>query len=264
MKVLNKLERKYGNIYIPNLMGLIIAGNIITYVLNYAMPDIRIVNMLYLNKDLVLRGEIWRLITFIFVPSSTSPLWFIIAMYFNYMVGTSLERLWGEFKFNVYYFIGIVTTIAIAFVTGSNAFTGSGINISLFLAFARIFPSYELRLFYIFPIKVKYLAMFYWVILIINLIGARSLITVLIILLPVINFLIFFGKEVFQEFVFKKKVVTRKKKFEKSSRVIENEHKCIICGITEKDDKEMEFRYCSKCSGKKCYCMNHIKNHEHN
>lgn len=264
MKFLNKLERKYGNIYIPNLMGLIIAGNIITYVLNYTIPDIKIVDMLYLNKDLVLKGEVWRLITFIFIPSFTSPLWFIIAMYFNYMVGTSLERLWGEFKFNIYYFIGILTTVTIAFVTGSNALTGNGINMSLFLAFARIFPNYELRIFYIIPVKVKYFAMFYWVILIINLIGARSLITALIILLPVINFLIFFGKEVFQEFIFKKKVVTRKKKFEKSSRVIENGHKCIICGITEKDDKEMEFRYCSKCTGRKCYCINHIRNHEHN
>ncbi|WP_300381557.1 rhomboid family intramembrane serine protease [Clostridium sp.] len=264
MKVLNKLERKYGDIYIPNLMALIIAGNIMVYVLNYAIPDIRIIDILYLNKELVLRGEIWRLITFIFVPSLTSPFWFIIGMYFSYMVGTSLERLWGEFKFNIYYFIGILTTIVISFITGTDFLTGEGINMSLFLAFARIFPNYELLIFYIIPVKVKYFAIFYWIILIIKLIGSGSLITALIILLPVINFLIFFGKEVFEEFVFKKKVVGRRKKFEKSSRVVENEHKCFICGITEKDDKEMEFRYCSKCKGRKCYCENHIRNHEHN
>ena len=264
MGFLNKLERKYGHIYIPNLMGIIVAGNLITYVLNYVMPNIKIVDMLYLNKDLVLKGEIWRLISFIFVPNSSTPIWFIIGMYFTYMIGTSLERLWGEFKFNIYYFIGIITTVIIAFITGANFVTGEGVNMSLFLAFARIFPNYELLILYFIPVKVKYFAMFYWVILIISLIGVGSLMGALKILLPVINFLIFFGKEVFEELVFKKKVVGRKKKFEKASRYVENEHKCVVCGITEDDDKEMEFRYCSKCTGRKCYCMNHIRNHEHN
>ena len=40
-------------------------------------------------------------------------------------------------------------------------------------------------------------------------------------------------------------------------------HKCTVCGRTDVTNPELEFRYCSKCKGYYCYCMDHINNHVH-
>lgn len=262
MKFLDKLECKFGKYYIKNLMAYIIGLNAIVYIMMYTSMGQGTVNNLVLVPDLVLKGEVWRLITFIFVPPSSSIIFIAFVLYLYYLAGTTLENYWGGFKFNVYYLIGILSTILISFITDTPA-TSAYINLSLFLAFARIAPEFPMLIFFIIPAKAKHLAVLNWIFIIYNLIFAGSLGERLLVLAPVINYLIFFGKDILTRSVSSTKNYQRQREFDKKIKPTEYRHKCVVCGVTEIEDPNMEFRYCSKCSGNKCYCINHIKNHKH-
>lgn len=265
MNWLNKLERKIGKFYIRNLMLIIIAGTILVFAFTMMSPDSNLIDRIILNPSKVKEGEVWRLVTFIFVPSSGSIISFMFSMYFNYLAGTGLENEWGEFKFNFYYFVGMIATIIVSMITGVST-TGSFINMSLFLAFAMVYPDFKILLFYVLPVKVKYLAIFDGILIAINFITYLSIFSIggmLITLVPVINFFIFFGKQLVRGTRSNATNFKRQQKFKSQVRPIEVLHRCEVCGITEAQDPNMEFRYCSKCSGKQCYCINHIRDHQH-
>ena len=177
MNWLNKLERKIGRFYIKNLMLIIIAGTILVYAFSMMAPDSNLINNIILDPSKVMEGEVWRLVTFIFVPTGGSIISFMFSLYFNYLAGTGLENEWGEFKFNFYYFVGMITTIIVSMITGVSA-TGSYINMSLFLAFAMIYPNFQVLLFYIIPVKVKYLAILDWVFIGLRFIGFLSIFSI--------------------------------------------------------------------------------------
>lgn len=265
MNWLEKLEKKFGKFYIPNLMLIITIGTLIAYA--FAFIDPKILNLMSLNPQKVLDGEIWRFITFIFVPESNSSILFIITVYFYYLAGSTLERVWGAFKFNVYYFIGAIATILISFIVGIPV-SGSFINLSLFLAFAKIYPDMEIRLFFIIPIKMKYLAYFNWVLIILEslkYIYNGSFTGVLYALVPIFNYIIFFGPSNYKQTKMKRSSIIRMKDYKKKVKVNNKgyTHKCTVCGITDIDNPNMEFRYCSKCNGKYAYCSNHTLDHKH-
>lgn len=262
MKLWDSLERKIGNFYIRNLMMYIIFFNALIYVMMYTPLGRGSILNLVLVPDLVLKGEIWRLITFIFIPPMASPIFIAFTLYFYYIAGNSLERELGGFKFNIYYLIGVLSTIIISFLTNTPA-TAAYINLSLFLAFAKVDPNHEVLFLFIIPVKVKYLAALNWILIIWNLITVNSIGGKLLVLAPIINYLIFFGKDIVKGTVSTSKNHYRKKNFESKMKAPDFRHRCEVCGITEVDDPNMEFRYCSKCFGNKCYCKNHIKNHEH-
>lgn len=262
MKWLDNLERKLGKYYIKNLMFYVIILNAFVYMLTFMTGSYSLINKLTLSPNAVLNGEVWRLITFVFIPPITSIIWIAFTLYFYYMAGNGLEHAWGGFKFNVYYLVGIVSTIVISFATGSVA-TGTLINLSLFLAFAREFPDMELLIFFIIPVKVKYLGYINWAIIIFNLVMTPGIGGKLLVLAPVANFIIFFGKDIINGGASRTKSYSRKQKYKSHLEVVGPRHKCTVCGITDKDDPNMEFRYCSKCNGHYGYCMNHIRNHEH-
>lgn len=260
MRWLDKLERKMGKFYITNLILYVMILNGFVYMLSVLGQGRVDLSNLVLIPEKVMQGEVWRLITFIFIPPMTSPIWAFFTLYFYYIAGKGLEHEWGEFKFNVYYFIGAIATIAISFLTGAPA-TGSYINMSLFLAFAMVYPDYEILLFFVLPLKVKYLGWFNWALILYQFITAPNMMIRILVLTPAINFLIFFGRDL----IGSTKNRNRKRNF--NSKVIEFKdiprHRCAICGITDKDDPDMQFRYCSKCSKGQCYCMDHIGSHEH-
>ncbi len=259
LKWLNKLERKYGRYAISGLMKYIVAANLAVFLLEVINPGLEA--NLMLIPQAVMAGQVWRLVTFILIPPATSAFWILFTLYFYYIIGMGLEQAWGSFKFNIYYLVGMIATIIVSLIGGSPA-TGVFINLTLFLAFASIYPNHEVLLFFILPVKVKYLGILNAVLLaqqfIMGGIGIK-----LMILASLANYFIFFGKDFIELFKTKKKVKKNKEKF----KVIEMKdyvrHRCTVCGITERDDPNMEFRYCSKCSGHKEYCMNHLKNHEH-
>ena len=173
MNWLNKLERKFGKYSIKNLMLYIASLNFLVYLLIMVDQSNNIVYKLMLKPELILKGEVWRLITFIFIPPNTSAFFIIFALYFYYIAGRGLEHEWGSFKLNVYYLFGILGTIIASFITKGSA-TATYLNLSLFLAFARLYPDYEVLLFFVIPIKIKYFAYFNWFIIIGAIITQKS------------------------------------------------------------------------------------------
>ena len=260
---MDKMEKKLGHIGIKSLMIYIIGLNAIVFVLTYLDSTGAFLSKLMLVPQMVMQGEVWRLITFVFIPPTFSFLWLVFALYFYYLIGSSLENEWGTFKFNVYYFTGIAATIAGSLLTGSPA-TSVYLNLSLFLAFACIFPNFQIMLFFIIPVKIKYLA---WVdaafLGYTLLIGSLS--TRVMVIASILNFLLFFWKYLYTMIRSGGKAYYNKSAYKAKAKLPRNitVHRCEVCGRSEKDDKNLEFRYCVECEGDHEYCMEHLESHEH-
>ncbi len=265
MRRINDFRNKRDKYTIHNLMQIITIISVLVFAIaNFVNSNIY--SMLALIPYKVLQGEVWRLVTFIFV-TPTSLLFAIFAFYFYYLAGVELEREWGSFKFNMYYFIGMISVIIVSFLTNSVA-TGVFLNLSLFLAYAKLYPDTEVMVYFIIPVKIKYLGYFNWFLIILNFIKYTlngDLGSALIVIVPVVNYLMFFARTNYREAKMRRSSVIRLKDYRKKMESVKKEyrHKCEVCGITDVDDPSMEFRYCSKCTGKKGYCEKHIRNHEH-
>ncbi|MEG0803517.1 MAG: rhomboid family intramembrane serine protease [Pygmaiobacter sp.] len=197
MNWLDKLERKWGRHAIPNLMTTVIAGMALVFACNLLFPRAHLLSYLYFAPSLILRGQIWRLFTFIFIPPDSSLLFIAFALYLYYFIGSSLEREWGSFRFNVYYLLGMLGSILAGFITG--AATNSFLNLSLFFAFAAVYPDMQLLLFFIIPIKIKYLALFDGVLYLFSFLSGGLTVKAAIVA-SLINFFIFFGPSVINRF----------------------------------------------------------------
>lgn len=210
MKLLDKMERKFGKIAIPNLSVLIIVGMVVAYATALFFPEYQILNLMSLDVPRALAGEYWRFITFIFLPPPSSILFMAFALYFYYLAGSSLEEQWGTYRFNVYYFIGVIGAIAAALITGNGHITY--LNLSLFLAFAVLFPDYEIILFFFLPVKVKYLAILDAVFLVFMLVmGSWSVKAAVI--ASLLNFLLFFGPDFIRKIINNAKFYKTRKNF---------------------------------------------------
>lgn len=267
------MEKKFGTYAISNLMYYIIIINIIGALIGYINSNIY-VYFLSLDFRQIFHGQVWRLITFILEPSvsSTADIFFLaIKLYLYYMIGNALERSWGAFRFNMYYFSGIILTILGSLIVF--LMTGNSISIGLnyvyqamFLAFAALYPNMELLLFFILPIKVKWLGILYGLILafeVIKLLGAGAFAYAFCIVIAMGNFLLFFLLSRDYRRISPKEI-KRKQTFKNEMRQNGGtRHRCAICGRTEKDDPNMEFRFCSRCDGDYEYCMEHLFSHQH-
>lgn len=302
MKFFEKLERKYGRYAIRDLMRYII----ILYIIGWAIEIVNekfYVEMLAMDVEKILHGQVWRLFTFIIMPPQDSPqdstqdsryIFMVFTLYLYYVLGTSLERVWGAFRFNAYFFMGVIFHIIAAFliyfIFGDNMMlTTYYLNMSLFFAFACIYPDMELLLFFVLPIKIKWLAIldgiyflmtiisgFMWYALPNN--AAWKFIEIsykfgvfskpdvaVAALVSILNFVIFFfmtrnyrkiaPKEIKRKHNYKKQV--------KQTRADTLIHKCAICGRTSETNPELSFRFCSKCAGNHEYCNEHLFSHEH-
>lgn len=283
MKFIDKLERKFGRFGIPNLTIYMIVCYVIGYALMIVNPGI--LNWLSLEPAYILRGQVWRLVTWVLYPPSTSGvLWFAIAvLFFYYPIGTSLERTIGTFKYTLYILSGVIFTILGAFILyfllGGNVLVGNVfstyyISLSTFLAYAMCYPDMQVLLMFIIPVKMKWMAIFYVVIVVYEMIqyvmvGAWYL--VIPIVASLLNFIIFyFGTKDFSRY--NPKEVHRRNEFRramepqgrmKSGSGSVTKHKCAICGRTELDDPNLEFRFCSRCNGNYEYCQDHLFTHTH-
>lgn len=263
MNWIDKLERKFGRFAIPNLMLHIIITHAIILILTALQPPIGniLVSKFILVPSLVLRGEIWRLITFIFIPQSMGSIWSILALFFYYSISNSLEQQWGSFKFNLYYLIGIIGTIAGSMIFNING-TPMFLNLTLFLAYAKLFGESTIYLFFILPVKIKYLAWLYWAMNIFNALSG-GLAGIVLLVISLANYFLFFGRDNIRSTKTKKQVTQRQREFKKDRPTVIQIHRCSVCGITDRDNPDMDFRYCSKCDGHYEYCMDHIFEHEH-
>ena len=268
MSFLDKLERKYGKYAIKDLMKYIIVFYVIGLFLHYFTPG---VYEMYFGLDAskILHGQIWRIFTFLFQSPNNSLLFFIISMYFYYMIGSVLERTWGSFRFNVYYFTGVIGTVAAAIIvyliTGRVYYLDTSfINNSLFLAFAFEYPDMEVLFMMILPIKMKFLAYLSMIMYVFNFItgGVGTKIAIVVSLL---NFLLFFTS-IIKRKGYSPKQMHRKMVYNKAVKKGNDQkphHRCAVCGRTEEDDPNLEFRYCSKCNGNYEYCQDHLFTHKH-
>ena len=283
MKFIDKLERKFGRFGIPNLTIYMIVCYVIGYALMIVNPGI--LNWLSLEPAYILRGQVWRLVTWVLYPPSTSGvLWFAIAvLFFYYPIGTSLERTIGTFKYTLYILSGVIFTILGAFILyfllGGNVLVGNVfstyyISLSTFLAYAMCYPDMQVLLMFIIPVKMKWMAIFYVVIVVYEMIQyvmAGAWYLVIPIVASLLNFIIFyFGTKDFIRY--NPKEVHRRNEFRramepqgrmKSGSGSVTKHKCAICGRTELDDPNLEFRFCSRCNGNYEYCQDHLFTHTH-
>ena len=156
MDWIDRLERKFGRYYISHLMYFITGIMLAIYVSDLLLGG-RVSPMLYFHRGLIAQGQVWRALTFIFLPPTSSPVWLLVSLYFYCIMGNALESAWGSFRFNLFYLCGIVGAILAGLVTGLAV--NSYLNLSLFLAFAALYPDHQLLLFFFLPIKVKWLAL---------------------------------------------------------------------------------------------------------
>lgn len=191
MDLISRLQRKLGRHYIPNLMKYLCFGMLGVFILEL-LPGLRsAVGFLYFDRALILKGQIWRLITFVFLPPSGSLFFILLSLYFYYFLGTSLEEHWGSARFNIYYGLGVLGNIIAGFITGTN--TNQYLNLSLLLAFAVLYPDLQFMLFFVIPVKAKWIGLIDGALLIVMFLrGSWPMKASLIFsLLP---FFLFFGK----------------------------------------------------------------------
>ena len=276
---IDRFCRKHPNFGIPHLMKYLTIANLVMWVVN--MVNYRVLGYMAFNPYMILHGQVWRLISFIFIPPSSGIL-AIISFYFYYLIGNTLEASWGTAKFSLYFFTGVILSIICGFVLYffriNISLNAHYIYLSLFFSFAALYPDMQVLLFFIIPIKMKWLAIVdavYFVMGIISLPFPANLVPVI----AVMNFAIFCFDDLLYTFGIRKnngrrfssgragaKTINFKKEAERVRREQASNlytHKCSVCGRTDTDYPDLEFRFCSKCAGYHCFCQDHINNHIH-
>lgn len=276
MNFLNKLERKFGKYAFSNLTIYIIITYAAGYLLQVLAPNI--LAYLTLEPAYILQGQVWRLVSWILIPPGRLDLFTIITLFFYYSIGTTLERTWGTFRYNVYIFSGVLLTVIGAFILhlvlrlmyGANmsiggVFSTYYISMSIFLAFAATYPNMQVLFMMIIPLKVKWLGIAYAAFLVWTILSSGWGAGVAIIC-SLMNFIIFFFSTRNMN-RYNPKEVRRRQNFKKAVHNSQadniTKHKCAICGRTEKDGEHLEFRFCSKCNGNYEYCQDHLFTHTH-
>jgi hypothetical protein len=266
MSLFNRLERRFGRFALPNLSLSLVLGQVLFLAL--AMLGNFDLGRIALLPAAVLAGEIWRLVTFLFLPpvsvlSMTGAVFLAFGWYMFYLMGSALEHYWGDFRFNLFVGLGWFLTVAAAFVFPGAYANNLFLAGSVFLAFAYLNPDFELLIFFILPVKIKWLALIAWIGYAYEL-ATGSWPARLLVLASIGNFLLFFAKDIVQGMRSgRRRMAYRAQKFGASKDDPEPRHRCHVCGRTERTNPQLDFRYCSKCAGDECYCSDHLGNHVH-
>ena len=283
-RAIDKFCIKHRNFGIPRLMLYVVAISAVVYLIGMIeQSPIRLLNMLSFHPSLILRGQVWRLVSWVFLQSDGNIIFTAIMLYFYYFIGSTLEREWGAAKFTIFYISGVMLNIIYGFIMwiimGSPALFGvlspNFLNLSLFFAFAVLFPNHRIMLFFLIPVKIKWLAwlsaafMAYETIRL--LFEGRFAMAVLPIV-AILNFLLICGYDLRRNInpVISAKSAKRTVDFKRAAKKVQRQqnsrsyrHKCAVCGKTDVDNPGLEFRYCSRCNGYHCFCIDHINNHVH-
>ena len=284
-RAIDRFCQKHRNFGVPRLMRYIILISAVVLILG-GIGDLFI--WFAFHAGLILRGEVWRLLSWIFLqfPSSyyislsfQSVFFAAIALYFYHFLGSSLEREWGTAKFTIFYFSGVILHVIFAFIIllafdTSVLILPTYLNLSMLFAFATLFPDVQIRLFLIIPIKIKWLGIFNAVFFIYSIVSAALAGDVISALLPVVavlNYLLMCGDDLLSNLrPLKVRTSPQVVNFKKAAKQVKRDladkpyrHKCAVCGKTDTEFPDLEFRYCSRCNGYHCFCIEHINNHIH-
>ena len=281
MNILKNLRNRFErfcshnrHIGIPNLMLYITLGSAIVYLLSMFDQSYTLYNALCFSRELILRGQVWRLFTYVFTYDAGNILLTAVVLFCYYSIGRAMENVWGTLRFNLFYISGVVLMDVFCLIFGGWADI-SYLNMSLFLAYATMYPDARFLFMFIIPVKA-------WIFALLDLgLTAYSVITLTIAglfpysLFPLValgNYFLFFGKEVVNVIPLswrrrRPKAATQTSQgpipFRSQPQQTDFTHRCTVCGRTDVTNPELEFRYCSRCSGYHCYCEDHISNHTH-
>ena len=286
MKKLNQAIDRFcilhPNFGIPNLMLYVVIGNVVLGLLsNFSNGNF--LSFFSYTLSGLLHGQVWRLITFVLIPESTSPFYLLITCYFYYWIGSTLERQWGTAKFTTYYLSGMLLTVLgasiVSLITGYNipVYGANYVNFAMFMAFALLYPDTQVLLFFFFPTHTRWLAyidVFYFFFDIARYIAAGRWYYSIMPIVALLNFVIFFWPELTRFFKLEHHQSRQATHFHNTVRAQQRQeqyqqqtqgfrHKCAVCGRTDVTNPELQFRYCSKCAGYHCFCSDHIFNHVH-
>jgi len=281
---------------IPNLMLYIVLGSGLVFLLKN-LGYTYIYNMLCFDRNAILQGQVWRLFTYAFTLDGGNVLLTLLLLYCYYSLGQAVERAWGTLRFNLFYFSGLLlmdifamafggiqtavtsgnTTVMYDFSLFYSAGTIEYLNLSLLIAFATLYPDTHFLIFFIIPVRAWILGAIYLAVTFFQVIQ-MSVPDLLFPhnLFPLValgNYFLFFGKDVLNliPLSWRSKRKAPKKQTgpipfrpaEKKESAPNYTHRCTVCGRTDVSNPELEFRYCSRCKGYHCYCIEHINNHEH-
>ncbi len=267
MSMLDKLERRFGRFAIRGFALYLIIGQValvFAVLLGVVSPAQAYERFGYSALAVTHLGEVWRMVTFLFVvPLPGSLLGYVFlafGWYLFYLMSNALEDHWGAFRFNVYLFLSWALTVGLAFVTPFNPVSNLYILGSVFLAFAYLNPDFELTLFFILPVKIKWLAIIAWAMNLVDFVRG-DLADRLQIGAAVASFLVFFGPDMVGTLRQGRRTAQRRAAREEAAT--QPRHTCHVCGKTDRSHPQLDFRYCSKCAGDQCYCPEHIQNHAH-
>lgn len=263
---------KHPRFGIPSLMMYLAIAQVIVGLADLIM-DGWLTGLMMFSAPHIFAGQIWRLVTFVVVPSSSNPFYLLLGCYVYYWTGQMLEREWGTPKFNLFYLCGVVLSILLGLAVGyANIYY---INLSIFLVIATLYGETQVLFMLVVPIKMKWLAILDVVLILVDVVRFARMGAWFFALAPLASFLNYFiftwpfwsmklgfvrRRADPQVINFKKAQRQAQKKARETGGYL---HKCAVCGLTDEDDPGMEFRYCSKCDGYYCYCANHINNHIH-
>ena len=267
---------------IPNLMLYISLGAGLVYLFTQFSGNYMLYNILCFDRELILQGQIWRLISYPLVYGTNNLLLTAITLFCYYSIGRAMENLWGTLRFNLFYLSGVVMMDIYCMIFGGYADVYY-LNLSLFLSYATMFPNAHFLLFFIIPVKAWIFALLDLILVLFGLV-AYPFPANLFSVISLANYFLFFGKDVLNVIplswrinakrLFKKGPKQKKAKvvpfpnagsYEATTASVKAPytHKCTVCGRTDISNPELEFRYCSRCKGYHCYCIEHINNHEH-
>ena len=270
---------------IHNLMLYVSLGTALVYLMTMSTDNAILYNLLCFDRTAILQGQVWRLISYPFTFYNSNVLLMAVALFCYYSLGRAMENVWGTLRFNLFYFSGVLMMDIWCMIFGGQA-SVSYLNLSLFLAYATMYPDSQFLLLFIIPVKA-------WIFALVDL----ALVIYGFVMYPfpynffavisLANYFLFFGKDVLRVIPMSwranaKRLFSKGKKTNTSSgpKVIHfpnagsyeattatakapYTHRCTICGRTDVSNPELEFRYCSRCKGYHCYCEDHISNHTH-
>ena len=275
---------------IPNLMLYIVIGSAIVSIMSYATQSYLLFSYLCFDKTAILQGQVWRLFTFIFteyIDIRAFPFMTLIFCYFFYMLGRRIELTMGTLKFNLFYFSGVLIMDVFALIFAPYGLPNPVylnmawyLHLSMLLMFATMQPDAQFLVFYFIPVKAWFMGIIYLLMIVLEISSYRGIFPhSLFPLMGLANYLIFAGRDVLNLFPF----IPRRPRYQRPSRKAKRQqqpqsgtipfrpkdnhpdfnHRCTVCGRTDVTDPQLEFRYCSRCNGYHCYCVDHINNHEH-
>lgn len=294
---IDRFCQKHPKLAVPGLIRYVLIGTVIVYLLDMFSQS-ALTELLAFVPHEILQGQVWRLVTFVFVPFESTMVFFAIEVYFIWWSSGLLEQEWGSCKTTLFYLSGVLLNIIVGLLLGGalellglpSAFATADVyylNLSLFFAFATLFSEVRIMLFMVLPVKAKWLAwisaallayrIFSGFFAATNFVGLAlglllGLIWAVPALLAIANYFLFFWSDIAHFVGRKKRRIQHQTSrqtidFKKATKAVKDQkaylHKCAVCGRTNADSPDLEFRYCSRCAGYHCYCMDHINNHTH-